>query len=159
MQANRQIRLCDDSSLSLFTKPFRLLYIQWKMLKYFQINSVVSLNYIVVSRINTVVSWIYDDDKGIHPDILNNFPSFYNVTPFLNGRNCGYQHKFFTSELLNTFKQHYTYFHNFPYLCAFITIPYKEWPKKRPYTYAQIVDKTHPNGWANARRADNGTLM
>jgi hypothetical protein len=63
------------------------------------------------------------------------------------------------SSATNTTKKLYTYFHNFPYLCTFRTIPYKEWPKKRPYTYAQIVDKTHPNGWANARRADNGTLM
>ena len=68
-------------------------------------------------------------------------------------------HKFFTGELLNTMKQHYAKFQNFPYLCAFITIPYKEWPKRKPYMYAQIADKTHPNGWVNARRADNGTLM
>jgi hypothetical protein len=35
----------------------------------------------------------------------------------------------------------------------------EEWPKKKQHTYAQIADKTRPNGWANARRADNGTLM
>ena len=41
--------------------------------------------HIVVSLINTVVSWIHDDDLRIHQDISNNFPSFDNVTPFLNG--------------------------------------------------------------------------
>ena len=60
------------------------------MLKYHQIISVVLPNYIVVLQINIVVSWIHDDDSRIHPDILNNFPSFYSVIPFLNGRNCGY---------------------------------------------------------------------
>lgn len=39
------------------------------MLKYFQINSVVSLNYIVVWQINGVVLWIHDDDLRISEDI------------------------------------------------------------------------------------------
>ena len=61
------------------------------------------------------------------------------------------------SSATNTTKKLYTYFHIFPYLCTFITIPYIEWPKKRPYTFVRIADKTRPNGWANAHRAVNGT--
>ena len=134
----------------------------------------VSSIHTVVLQINTVVSWIHDDDLRIHQDTLNNFPSFCNVISFLNGRHCGndtYYHNAILQSTqtttkvteipsaTNTTKKHYAKFHIFTYLCAFIIIPYKEWPKRKPYTYARIADKTRPNGWVNARRADNGTLM
>ena len=40
-----------------------------------------------------------------------------------------------------------------------VAISFSRGPSDPGSTYALIADKTRPNGWANARRADNGILM